>query len=425
MLLTTGIGLGLMGGVTGLTAWQYARTDGLGMAVNAVFASCGLCNRDKVGKPIPWQIKRVAKRENGSQLVMRFPYGKTLTDVVAKTEAIMTALGADVAFARDGGYLLMDILQFPLPTYLPYEMRLLELTRGSWRVPVGRSIEGMVFHDFDAYPHLLVAGPTRGGKTVFLKNVIATLHLSHKASEIEFVGVDMKPYSLGFRKFAGVWNQLASTPEQFLSAIRNTYGLMEKRAETLAKANCENVLEYEQTTGERFKRLFLVVDEYGKSFGSDVEDDITSEMLQLTALGAGLGVHVVLCTQRPDAQVIDGKIKANIEAIVCFGAANGIQSRVILGHEGAEDLPDIRGRAIYQTDREVTLQVPYLSDKKLSKILPNNIPLPVQSRGLAKIGDTPEPVQGLSKIADTPDKPGNADLKRLKARSAPVVRLHD
>lgn len=404
MLLTTSIGLGLMGGVTGLTAWQYARTDGLGMTVNAVFASCGLCNRGKDGNPIPWQVKRVARRENGARIILRFPYGKTLSDVVAKTDAIMTALGADVAFARDSGLLIMDILQFPLPTYLPYEMRLLELTRGTWRVPVGQSIEGMVFHDFDAYPHLLVAGPTRGGKTVFLKNVIATLHLSHKSSDIEFIGVDMKPFSLGFRKFAGVWNQLASTPEQFLSAIRSTYGLMEQRAERLAQANCENVLEYEQATGERFKRLFLIVDEYGKSFGSDKEEDITSEMLQLTALGAGLGVHVVLCTQRPDAQVIDGKIKANIEAIVCFGAANGIQSRVILGHEGAEDLPDIRGRAIYQTDREVILQVPYLSDKKLSKILPNNIPLPVQT---------------------SKDKSGNGDLKRLKVRSAQVVRLHE
>ena len=407
MLLTTGIGLGLISGATGLAVWQYGRTDGLGMTVNAVFAACGLWNRGKDGHTIPWEVKRVVRRENGSRLILRFPYGKTLSDVIGKTEAIMTALGADVAFARDGGYLLMDILQYPLPTFLPYEMRLLELTRGTWRVPVGRSIEGMVMHDFDAYPHLLVAGPTRGGKTVFLKNVIATLHVSHKASEIEFIGVDMKPFSLGFRKFAGVWNQLASTPEQFLAAIRATYVQMEKRAETLAKANCENVQEYEQTTGERFKRLFLIVDEYGKSFGSDVEDDITSEMLQLTALGAGLGVHVVLCTQRPDAQVIDGKIRANVEAIVCFGAANAIQSRVILGHEGAEDLPDIRGRAIYQTDREVIVQVPYLSDKKLVRMLPNNIPQPVRTD-----------VKGT-------DNPRNGGLKRIQARSTQVVRLHD
>ena len=94
-----------------------------------------------------------------------------------------------------------------------------------------------------------------------------------------------------------------------------------------------------------------------------------------------------------------------------------------------EDLPDIRGRAIYQTDREVTLQVPYLSDKKLSKILPNNIPLPVQSRGLSKIGDTQESAWGSISSTDgihnDADKSGNKGLKRIKARSAPVVRLHD
>ncbi len=146
---------------------------------------------------------------------------------------------------------------------------------------------------------------------------------------------------------------------------------MKQRADILSEAGCTNVKQYEKLTGEKFIRRFVIVDEYGRSFGAEEEKDITKMMMQLTAMGAGLGVHIILCTQRPDAEVVDGRIRANIGSVICMQVATDIQSRVILGHNGAEDLPEIPGRAIYQAfGREWTVQTPFVSKKKMDRILP-------------------------------------------------------
>ncbi|MFO2548962.1 FtsK/SpoIIIE domain-containing protein [Alicyclobacillus cycloheptanicus] len=330
----------------------------------------------------------------GITYVLRFPFGKTFADVTRKADAISTALCADVSLHQDGGYLILDIPQYPLSTFISYPTRILNVTRGTWRVPVGLSPNGWTWHDFDVFPHLLIAGPTRGGKTVLLKSIITTLLLSHSATDIELIGVDMKPQSLAFRKFGPVWTSLVDRPEAFVDVIQDAIFELEKRADKLAKAGCESVQEYEETTGHRFPRRFIIVDEYGRSFGSPCEDEIATGMMQLTAMGAGLGIHVILATQRPDAEIINGKIRANLESVVCFRVANGVQSRVILGHEGAETLPKIRGRAIYSAGDETVLQVPYISDKTLQRLLSSRRP----ARG----------------------KHGNGEWKTIQARSLRV-----
>ncbi len=116
---------------------------------------------------------------------MKFPFGKTYAQVISKADAINTALGVDVAYGRDGNLLVMDIPAHPLPTYLSFSDKMMDMTRGTWQFVVGLSAAGWVLHDFDERPHLLLGGLTRGGKTEVLRNLIATIHLGHEDYEYE------------------------------------------------------------------------------------------------------------------------------------------------------------------------------------------------------------------------------------------------
>lgn len=368
-------GIGACGAVGYFALGRRMGSD-VAHTVHDVFNACGLCNQTKHG-PQRWAVKRVSRSATGVRFVLRFPYGKTLADVTKRADAINTGLGVDCAFTRDGSYLVLDVPSHPLPSYVSWSDRILDLTRGTWQVPIGLGVDGVwQMHDFDDRPHLLAAGATRGGKTELLKSILLTLHQSHAPYEVEFVGVDLKPCSLEFRLFFGLWTQLASEPVEFLNVLIEAQKDMRQRAERLAKAGCTNVKQYERMTGQLFRRRFIVVDEYGKSFGSEWEKEIATEVMQLAAMGAGLGVHLILCTQRPDADVVDGKIRANLGSIVCLPVTSSVQSRVVLGHEGAELLPEIPGRAIYQAfGRETVVQIPYISEVKMARLLPRNVPV--------------------------------------------------
>ena len=361
----------LMTGATGFTAFQFIRSNGHLRTLQDVLAACNLCNKKKDGTPIPWKVVKSTKTPQGVRIALRYPLGKTFQDVTRQADAINTAMGTEIAYGRDGNLLILDIPEHPLPSYLSFSDRMMEMVQGDWKFAVGLSSAGWVIHDFNERPMILLGGLTRSGKTEVIRSIIAQIFLGHKESEYEMVGVDMKPNALEFRQFSTLWTELASSPAEFLSLLYKLGKDMKDRADKLAAAGCTNVKQYERMTGETFKRRFVIVDEYGKSFGSEEEKDITNMMMQLTAMGAGLGVHIILCTQRPDAEVVSGKIRANMGTVICMQVANGTQSRVILGHEGAEDLPEIPGRAIYQAyGKEWTVQTPFVSDKKMERIIP-------------------------------------------------------
>ena len=100
-----------------------------------------------------------------------------------------------------------------------------------------------------------------------------------------------------------------------------------------------------------------------------VKSTIKTKLTTLSAKGRAAGVILVLATQRPSADVIDGLIKTNIAASICFRTRDATQSRIVLDHNGAADLPDIPGRLIFQTAHDETLQAPFLSAEEAIKIV--------------------------------------------------------
>ncbi len=360
----------LLGGATVFTVYQAVKSHHENY-LHTVFAACDLCNVDKHGHPIPWKIIKRQRLMQGTRYVMAFPLGRTLKDVTDKADALSTALGVDVVLGRDGGRLILDVPGAPLPTFVMFSPRLLEMTRGRWRTVVGLGAMDWVIHDFDDRPHLLVAGLTRKGKTTFLANLIATLHLSHGVDDVDLVGIDLKPRALDFRRFPGVWSKLIDDTDDALNFLVGVREEMYRRAALLEEVGVRNARQYEAVTGEKFRRLFIIVDEFANAAKNEAHGvSIKKELASICALGAGFGIHCILCTQRPDREVVDGQIRANIGTVLCFQVSTDIQSRVVLGKNGAERIPPIEGRAIYQTDKEEFVQVPILTDESLRRILP-------------------------------------------------------
>ncbi len=123
------------------------------------------------------------------------------------------------------------------------------------------------------------------------------------------------------------------------------------------------------------RKVIFVMDELAdlKTRAGDpdgkLKHEIKSILTRISAKGRAAGVLLLLCTQRPSADVIDGLIKTNIAASICFRTRDSVQSRIVLDHEGAASLPDVPGRLIFQTARDETLQAPFISAEDAKQII--------------------------------------------------------
>jgi S-DNA-T family DNA segregation ATPase FtsK/SpoIIIE len=350
--------------------------------VDDVFYACGLCNFKKNKAPIPWKVTKASKTRNGWRIMMRFPIGKCLGDVEKQLERISTALLSEVEVAEQKGYLLLSINETSLPSHIPYKvMDIRKVTQGTWKVVVGvDKNDNFIYHDFTKIAHLLVGGLPGSGKTVFLKQMITTLVLNHSPDEMQLILIDRKGM-LAFQQYEGLPHvvRTAESITQTYKAIEYAHKEMQNRMKILRKHGVEDLAEYEEETGKTLPRIFVIIDEAGElqpkendgKADKEFRQEIQAFIASVARLGRGPGVHLVFCTQRPDAHVVTGQIKGNIEATVAFRVRNQVNSEILLGQGNrmAADLPKIPGRGVYQTDDETIIQTPFLGNLKTRFLL--------------------------------------------------------
>jgi len=271
-------------------------------------------------------------------------------------------LNKDVEIEFDD-VLKINVFEQGLPSSWNYDDTLLQAD--TWEIPVGKNHKGILYHDFEKYPHMLVGGVTRFGKTVLIKETFYTL-LMNQIKDVEFYFLDLKG-GLEFGKYEGLPQVKAVASDVFEAAevLSDIVDDLKKREKMFRAKGYTNIVDTPIK-----KRTFVIVDE-----GAELSPNIIAgegkkyakfcqaALSEISRIGGGLGLRLIYCTQYPTKEAVPMQVKMNIVARISFIAAAQIASMVILDEKGAEDLPSTPGRAIYKIEKKRVVQVPYIDDK--------------------------------------------------------------
>jgi S-DNA-T family DNA segregation ATPase FtsK/SpoIIIE len=208
---------------------------------------------------------------------------------------------------------------------------------------LGKDLSGDVLSaDLAAMPHLLVAGTTGSGKSVCVNTLILSLVYQLSPAQCRMIFIDPKIVEL--KLYNGIPHLLApviTEPEKALGALNYCIREMERRYKLLDQFSSRNIKSYNKTatekTAEILPYLVVIIDEYADLMAVSGKE-LETVIARLTAMSRAVGIHLVLATQRPSADVITGLIKSNIPARIAFMVASMTDSRIIIDSPGAEKL---------------------------------------------------------------------------------------
>ncbi|MEH7121207.1 hypothetical protein V7128_27960 [Neobacillus vireti] len=193
---------------------------------------------------------------------------------------------------------------------------------------------------------------------------------------------------------------IAYEPEEALETLANAYNLMREKQDILRKAGKKNVKDAGIT-----ERHFIIIDEVGELNPVEAVSKEEKElkracqkyMSQISRLGAGLGFRLILATQYGTGDIIPRQCKQNSDAKLCFRVQSGVASRVVLDSDGAEALPKIKGRAIYQMDERVIVQTPLITSDDIKNTI---APYIIEKKEVVKV-EAPKQETGRNSIVIT------------------------
>ena len=210
-------------------------------------------------------------------------------------------------------------------------------------IPFGEDIGGKVRSaNFIELPHLLVAGTTRSGKTVFIHTILLALLMRNRPEELKLVLVDPKRVEMSkYRDLPHLLCPVIKEPKEAVVALKKLCDEMERRLTVFETAGVQDIQEYnsdycEYAHKRKMAYIVAVIDEFNDLVMA--AKDVSSYVLKLGQKARAAGIHLIVATQRPDAKVIDGTLKSNLPARVALTVATATDSMTILGFKGAEEL---------------------------------------------------------------------------------------
>jgi S-DNA-T family DNA segregation ATPase FtsK/SpoIIIE len=203
---------------------------------------------------------------------------------------------------------------------------------------LGKDIDGNpLVADLAKMPHLLVAGSTGSGKSVFINTAICSIVARNTPEQVQMVLVDPKQVELlPYQDLAHLAYPVATDADSARDALRFVVAEMDRRYRVLSEAGVRNIGEYHQGGGS-MPYMVVVVDELADLM-MVAKKEVESSIVRITQLARAAGIHLIVATQRPSVDVITGLIKANMPSRIAFTVASTTDSRVILDASGAEFL---------------------------------------------------------------------------------------
>ena len=237
-------------------------------------------------------------------------------------------------------------------------------------IALGKSISGTpVIGDLASMPHLLIAGTTGSGKSVCINTIILSLLYRHSPDKCKFIMID--PKMLELSTYEGLPHLLCpviTEAKKAASVLGWVVKEMESRYRLMTKENVRNIDGYNAKHKLPMPYIVVVVDEMSDLMlvaGKEIENYIQ----KLAQMARAAGIHIIMATQRPSVDVITGTIKANFPTRISFQVTSKIDSRTILGEQGAEQLLG-KGDMLYMSsaNKIVRIHAPFVSENEIEKI---------------------------------------------------------
>ncbi len=237
-------------------------------------------------------------------------------------------------------------------------------------IALGKSISGKpIVGDLASMPHLLIAGTTGSGKSVCINTIILSLLYRHTPDKCKFILID--PKMLELSTYEGIPHLLCpviTEAKKAASVLGWVVKEMESRYRLMTKEGVRNIDSYNIKHKLPMPYIVVVVDEMSDLMlvaGKEIENYIQ----KLSQMARAAGIHIIMATQRPSVDVITGTIKANFPTRISFQVTSKIDSRTILGEQGAEQLLG-KGDMLYMSsaNKIVRIHAPFVSDIEIEKI---------------------------------------------------------
>lgn len=234
----------------------------------------------------------------------------------------------------------------------------------------------------EKWPHLLIAGATNSGKSICLHTIIMSLLFKHKPDEVKFLMIDPKRVELTlYEGIPYLYDPKTSCDDADIitkaadaaKSLQMLVKVMEKRLDMCQLAKVKNIEGYnkwaKENNEEKMFYIFVIIDEMADLM-LQTKASIEDSVQRLAQMGRALGIHLILCTQRPSVKVVTGIIKANMPSRIALQVASGIDSKVILDNVGAEDLLGRGDMLLLDSSTQVPLRIQgaYVSEQEIKAV---------------------------------------------------------
>ena len=234
--------------------------------------------------------------------------------------------------------------------------------------------------DLCQMPHLLIAGTTGSGKSMFINSILINLLNNYDIKYLQISLIDPKKVELSIYKDVSQVKEIANNLQDTKSILTNALIEIDRRYKLLENNNCRTITSYNKKTNNKLAYKLIVIDELSDILLQDrkskIRQNINNEIsiedliVRIAQIGRACGVHLIVATQRPSSDVITGLIKANIPSRVAFSVSSKVDSRIILDTKGAEKLTGKGDMLLKMIGNEelYRLQGAYISDEEVESI---------------------------------------------------------